>query len=161
MQARALFLTTVILGGCAHPMALHGEHATDQLALAIDARLDGTAGAASVWVVNHSEDPVEVELDAIRLRDGKGARYAPLGQAQKFAGDEQGVRRVPLGALTIPPGAHRLVELEFEKLPPAASDYSLVVPTAFSLGIAGQVALKPLRVALAPAKAEFYDPFVE
>jgi hypothetical protein len=172
MRARSLLFSTVMVAGCAHGVTLRGDAATPNLALKVAVDLDGSSGRMKVELENRSEDALDVDVDQIRLRDGKGDRYAPLGKAQKFSGGENDTRRVAWGSITLPPGQRESVELEFEKLPTGAgkpgADFSLVVPKLHSLGIEGQIALKSIRVALKPGEraassgdAGFYDPFVE
>lgn len=166
MKTSLLLLSTVALCGCVHPRALRGDGEASNLALHVEAGLDGAAGRVKIEIENHADDPVGIDVDKIRLRDGKGERYAALGAAQKFSGGEQVTRRVPHGSVNVPPRQHQTIELEFEKLPERETDYSVVLPEVYSLGIEGQISLKPVRVALKvvegvakPADGGFYDPF--
>lgn len=170
MKRVLLVFSTVALIGCAHEIALRGDSEASDLALHVEAGLDGARGRVKIVLDNRSDDPVGVDVDRIRLRDGKGQIFAALGAEQKFRGGEAGTRRVPHGSINVPPRQRQTIELEFENLPPAEAAFSVVLPELFSLGIEGQIALKPVRVQLkvvesAPRSATvdggFYDPFVQ
>lgn len=157
------------VGGCAGgAKSLRGDTEGTNVALHVAAALDGAAARVSLEVENRAEDAIGVDVDAIRLRDHAGRRYAALGLAQRFVrrGGEAVVRRVPHGAVNVSPGTKQMIALEFEQLPAEEASYSLVVPALYRLSIEGQVGLKAIRVPLrvsdeaAPAGG-FYDPFEE
>jgi hypothetical protein len=174
MKSRSLRPSTaaalvVVAAGCAHVVSLRGGSDGPNLGLEVAADVEAGRGRVKVDVTNHADDAVGIDVDQIRLRDGKGTRYAPLGVEQKFSGGESGTRRVAHGSINIPPGQRQSIELEFEKLPDKDASFSLVVPQLYILGIEGQIALKAVRVTLkvgehaplATGDGGFYDPFEE
>ena len=142
----------VLLGGagsCATGLSLRGKSESPTVVLDVRAEIAGAGGKVTVEVRNLADDAIGVDLDSIRLRDGGGARYAPLGAPQTFLRDgAKQVRRVPHGAVTVAPGGRQTIELDFEKLSATGSSYSLVLPQLYRLGIEGQVGLRALRVPL-------------
>lgn len=168
----ALYCILAVAGCAAGGSSLRGDSEGPNISLHIEADLQKTAGKVKVEVHNNADDAIGIDVDAMRLRDGHGQRYAPLGQERRFVGREKTsgaatVRRVPHGAINIPPGTKTAIELEFAELPPGET-FSVVLPQLYRLGIAGQVGLRAIRVPLrAAAEATstgdggFYDPFVE
>jgi hypothetical protein len=175
-QFVTVFLCIASAGCAGSGAVLRGDSEGPNVSLHIEARIakegDKGMGKVKVEVSNHAEDAVGVDVDAMRLRDGKGLRYAPLGKERRFVGRDgrATVRRVAHGAINIPPGATQAIELEFADLPPEET-FSVVMPQLYRLGIAGQVGLKSIRVPLRVAEGEaiassagdggFYDPFEE
>lgn len=158
--------------------ALHGESVGPNVALHVAAEVKAPGAKIVVEVENRADDAIGVDVDSMRLRDAAGEKYAPLGAPQRFRRSGATVlRRVPHGAITVPPGTKKTVELEFNQLPAEPGALSLWVPELYRLGIAGQIGLRAVKVALkggaAPARAEtppvgagagdggFYDPFAE
>jgi hypothetical protein len=170
VKRKAVYLSWLVASCAVTNGALRGDSTGSTVDVHVAAEIAGGAGKVSVEIVSHADDAISVDVDSIRLRDGKGGRHAPLGAQQRFVrkGGEAVVRRVPYGAVNVSPGGRQTVALEFAELPPDAG-YSLVVPALYKLGIEGQVGLKAIRVALQPAEAAppstgdggFYDPFVE
>jgi hypothetical protein len=176
IAAAAAFALCASCGGA----ALHGESVGPNVALHVQAELKAPAARLTVEIENRADDAISLDVDAIRLRDAGGEKYAPLGAPQRFrrANGETTERRVPHGALTVPPGSKKTVELEFNELPAEPGALSLWVPELYRLGIAGQIGLRAVKVALkgggggvpAPAAAApstggvdggFYDPFAQ
>ncbi len=171
-------MIAIACAGCGGPALLRGDTEGPNMALHIGATVENMAAKIEIEVENRAEDAVGIDVDAIRLRDHQGQRYAALGVPQRFVrrGGQSVTRRVPHGAVNIPPGQKKKIALEFEKLPEKEESFSLVLPALYKLSIEGQVGLKAIRVPLRPGQPEpiavaekgdggqpggFYDPFAE
>jgi|SRR5579871_3204621 len=168
---RRWIAAAILFGGCAASTKnMRGDTEGPNVALHVEAAVEGESAKVTLHVENRAEDAIGVDVDAIRLRDHAGRRYAALGLPQRFVrrGGEAVVRRVPHGAINISPGGTQTIALEFARLPEEEANYSLVVPALYRLSIEGQVGLKAIRVPLrksegatATGEGGFQDPFAE
>jgi hypothetical protein len=176
-----LLLVALSLSSCASTQpavrddALRGDVRGEKLDLHAELRGDPRGAKVSVSVENHQQQPIGIDLDAIRVDDGRGGFHRALGQLQGFRteGGEKEEKRVAHEPVTVDPGARASFAVEFEPLP-SRSGMTLVLPRLYVLGIDGQVPMDPARVSLAegvPVGSDggggdggpppFFDPFVE
>ena len=149
-------LALALLGfGCAHTSQMHasldGEGRSKTLGVKVTGSLDGARGALSLAIENLAEDPIGIDIDAIRLQGEGGAEgVAPLGHEQAFrSGGTTTHKRVARGAATVPPGASQTLDLDFDGLDGGApKTLTLFVPSIYRLGIDGQENLRPLKLPL-------------